>query len=512
MHLQQHISFALCILFFYINGCEAKPLPTEILKFGFHFALLLAYAGGVTAIPHDLSTSTASHSPLPASPDPSSASVASPTSSFAHLDAIGHFTFSEFADQAKETPIPTMLARAISEIWRTSVDSTVTSDGTEQTSTRHEGRESNSEADPLAQLDELYSDVSKATKMNRQELHRLISQLPSSSKSTHESGGAVFPGRSFQTQAARMFLASSRDSSHHNHQGMTENPSTRSKRSVLSQLNSASLPITVLKELAHGHISVTTRYGAADRGNGSDSSSNNETSYAVPSYLIWREHLQNFARRNRDSHEPHPPMHGGIHRRSWYEHQHKASLVSKAGHANTTSGEWNWGQSYILAALNISTVSFDDKEDSSDYSINHIFRPFHEIELDIDNEPETSDVAYFEMTSENLDKSQVYEWYSAYSILRAAEFTEEDGPTEWSTFYRDFFDEPNFHCPLSNTECGFYDKIKILAFDHYKGVANRTIARRLLFVAIMQKEIHQLLRVISNVSLFANQKLSMCAY
>jgi hypothetical protein len=517
MPSQKHVPLVFCVLFFAFQGCEAKPFATEILDFGMRFALFLVYVGGVKAVPHAHSTldgPSNSTNPNGSSSMSSFESTATPSFSSRIPNSMTNSTFSHFAASTDGTPVRTKVAHVISEVLENILHAIIlTEEATPVTTSREQSTaptdlSSDSESDPSIQFENLILELSDATKMSPDQIHRLAS-LPKASKPVHSSHRSK-PASSSRvgkvssmapTQSASPSVTKSRRSSKYGHMDSStekagisdERIDHTEKRPLPSfQPNATFLPRPIFKHLDHGHISLTTEHRSGEHG-----TSHKRRAIGVPFYKIWREHLQDFASqgtqqrsRSREGED------ASVQRRSWYKEQQAASSDPLEGdRANMASMSPAWNQSDFSKVVDASTTFFGPKANSSEPGISSIFRSFHEIDLDIDNEPNVTTVEYFRFTLKNLAKSKVFEWYSAYSILRAAEFGKYN---EWTVFYSDFFDMPNFHCDLSYTECDFYDQDRIL--HHYSGMENRTIARRLIFISIMQKEFHQLLYALMNVS------------
>lgn len=191
-----------------------------------------------------------------------------------------------------------------------------------------------------------------------------------------------------------------------------------------------------------------------------------------------------------------------LHARSWYKpwrenqqkfHSATQENVSVADNSSASS----WKMSNFSTVLDASTIFFDHQTNTSNPGISSIFRPFHVLDQEVDNQShlDVVDDGYWEYNQENVQEANPDEWYIAWSILRGPEFLKHG---EWSTFYRDFFGDYNFRCSLDNSECQHATKERILR--HYPDIEDRTLARRLLFVTIRHREMHQLLHAVKHVS------------
>ncbi|KUJ21473.1 uncharacterized protein LY89DRAFT_778996 [Mollisia scopiformis] len=315
-----------------------------------------------------------------------------------------------------------------------------------------------SEPDAATQLDNIFIELAEVTDMTRAQLEHLVmmkgfgattesllrKMATTPTKSSH------FPTSSSTSQWSKRDAVDHEGNLSTGHVNAEAHISGRSNKSKSpsDSRNTTHIPEFSFKMLGNGHIAISTSH-TLDQG----TAKSDHQTVGIPLYKIWRKHLLHIS-----------------------QHLKRFSSI-----------------------LNSSTVFFNQTDDSSSPHINSIFRPFHEIEAEIDNEPHVKNKDYFAFTQENIDKSKVLEWYSAYSMMRAPDFPQYE---EWATFYDDFFDNPDFRCSLSRTDCGIPNDIDHVLL-HYPGLENRTIARRLWFTARMQHEIHQLLYAI-RVIIFRN--------
>jgi hypothetical protein len=113
------------------------------------------------------------------------------------------------------------------------------------------------------------------------------------------------------------------------------------------------------------------------------------------------------------------------------------------------------------------------------FSYSNYFDELNDLEK-FPDEPEIVDVEYFEMTLENIKRSQAFEWYNCWTV-RMQGTPEWAQHGEWALFYREFFGESNFHCDQGYATCTIpppkISEIQAMFPE------NRPLGRRVLFIA-----------------------------
>lgn len=492
MALRRHIPLIFLVLLLGYQGCNAQPLATEILHFGSHFALLLVFLGGVNAIPQ--------HSSSPTLTGMRSYNASS-THSFNATASVSHTVFSNSATNHTSNIITNVTEKSLST-----------------TATHLQPSTSDLlETDLPDKVDDILAEVTKITGPPPTTIYHLASIVPSSvaqSTSTQNSFHSFRVGNFSLNDKPRHPL----HKDEHGNINSTQNQCQDTNAADLhpSQDHSSDLaPKFTLNPLSNGHISIVAsaphKHEIYRRDNAP----------GIPLYKLWREPLMEFSRElARASSNTSDYGVDGVHhtaeeelldasdgilsRRTWYQkHKNNTDTCLPPWNGNPLASEFNftspfWGAGKLSATFNYTSPLSGSCNGPPSTGISSLFRPFHALDREIDNEPDVSDEDYFDYTQENIDKSNVIAWYFGYVLLRGSEMRRNGSRGEWGTFVADFYGDPTFRCDLSYTHCPLYDELPKVR-SQYPGLEDRTIARRLLFIGIMQSEIHQLLYSVMNV-------------
>ena len=114
------------------------------------------------------------------------------------------------------------------------------------------------------------------------------------------------------------------------------------------------------------------------------------------------------------------------------------------------------------------------------------FNDFKELEQ-FPDDPEISDVDYFELNEKNLEESLALQFYGSWTVARQGT-PEWKKHSEWKLFWREFLHEPNFECP-DGLACCNYSPPTLEEIQRRFG-NNRPLGRRVLFVTLILGEIH----------------------
>jgi hypothetical protein len=134
-------------------------------------------------------------------------------------------------------------------------------------------------------------------------------------------------------------------------------------------------------------------------------------------------------------------------------------------------------------------TSFKDlKESTALFNYAGYYDDLNDVEKSPDD-PEIPDDEYFALTSENIVRSRVFEWYSAWTVVHQGtpEWAEHG---EWKLFYMQFFGERNFRCNSGSAHCVFPPPKTEDIRQRFPD--NRPLGRRVLIVAHIYDKMHEL--------------------
>jgi hypothetical protein len=140
----------------------------------------------------------------------------------------------------------------------------------------------------------------------------------------------------------------------------------------------------------------------------------------------------------------------------------------------------------LLSDPNFIVRSSDDVKAAMPFDFIAYFNDFKELEQ-FPDDPEISDVDYFELNEKNLEESLALQFYGSWTVARQGT-PEWKKHSEWKLFWREFLHEPNFECPDGLASCN-YSPPTLEEIQRRFG-NNRPLGRRVLFVTLILGEIH----------------------
>jgi len=183
------------------------------------------------------------------------------------------------------------------------------------------------------------------------------------------------------------------------------------------------------------------------------------------------------------------------------------TTLNKRGLCNLTVNNLNQGN-FTSGNFTESMFTFEElKNITAQFDYVGYWDKINDIEK-FQDEPEISDLEYFEMTQENVKRSMTYEWYNIWSVI--TQQTEEwNKHGEWRLFWRTFLGESNFNCAQGQYSCTMTPpSIETIRRKYPK---NRPLGRRVMFIALTYNTMHEYTSAV-NVSVASCSSCEVSVY